>query len=295
MTARVAVVGLPYFGRKAAAALRAAGLDARFVPNPRAGRPDPLGIWHLARSDVVYAIGVSAARGSPADLLARAGKRLVLHWVGSDVLHAQSAHAAGRLSRRIVRGARHLADAPWLAEELRDLGISAEVRPLPVEMALGSVLPLPERFAALLYLPERPSAGYDVGAAFELVRALPDVPFLLVGGFRPPVPLANVEDIGYAEDMASVYARASVYVRLMPHDGLAHSVIEALSFRRYVILLYPHPGVTHVQGAEEAVSAIRELREVREPNLAGAEAARAYRAEATVPPIVEILREAGAR
>ena len=292
---RVAVVGLPYFGRKAAASLRAAGLDARFVPNPRVARPAPAELLHLWRSEVVYAIGVSAARWSPADLLARLGKRLVLHWVGSDVLHARRAHARGALSPRLVRSARHLADAPWLAEELRELGIRAEVRSLPVEMTLGAPLPLPERFAVLLYLPTQPSAGYDVSAAFDVVQACPDVPFLLVGGYRPPEPMPNVRALGYVDDMPSVYERTAVYLRLMRHDGLAHSVIEALSFGRYVLWSYPHPGVRQVRGVEEAVSAIRELRGAREPNLAGAEAARAYRAEATVPPVVAILREVASR
>ncbi len=289
---RLAVIGLPFFGERVAASLRDAGIDARYLPSP-AVEPcrGPWVVGELLRSDLVYAIGSRAARGAPADLLLRLRKRLVLHWVGSDVLWARRDFEAGRLSRRVAERAVHWADAPWLAEELGALGIAAEERPLPVPIAWGEPVPLPEAFRVLVYLPERPGGAYDVEGTLAVIRALPDVPFLIAGGFVPPVPLPNAEALGFVRTMADVYHRTSVLLRLTHHDGLSHSVVEALSFGRYVVWTYPLPGVVRVSGPAEAAAAIARLRaEARGLNERGVAAAARYRAEVVVPAAAERLR-----
>jgi hypothetical protein len=88
-----------------------------------------------------------------------------------------------------------------------------------------------------------------------VVSALPGVRFLLVGGFE--FEAANVENLGFVADMASVYARSSLFLRLVRHDGLSHTVIEALSYGRQVVWKYALPGVTTVADTEGAISAVR--------------------------------------
>ncbi|GBD24471.1 hypothetical protein HRbin29_02149 [bacterium HR29] len=289
---RLAVIGLPFFGERVAALLAEAGIDARFLPSPVVEpRRTPWVLAELVRSDLVYAIGSRAARGAPVDLLLRLGKKVVLHWAGSDVLFAQRDAESGRLSRRVAERAVHWAVAPWLVEELGALGIAAEERPLPLPIAWGEPVPLPETFRVLVYLPERPWEPYDVEGTLAVMRALPDVPFLVVGGYVPPAPLPNVEALGFVPNMAEVYRRTSVLLRLTHHDGRSHSVIEALSFGRYVVWTYGLPGVVRVSGPAEAAAAIARLRaEAHGLNERGLEEAARYRAEVLVPEAVERLR-----
>lgn len=290
---RVAVIGLPFFGRRVAESLREAGIEARYLPSPAIEpRRIPSVLAELLRADLVYAIGSRAAKGSPVDLLARSGKRVLLHWVGTDVLWARRDAAAHRLSRWLTERAVHWADAPWLVDELGALGIVAEERPLPMPMAVGEPVALPGTFRVLVYLPEHAREPYDVAATLAVVRALPEIEFLVVGGFEPSEPIPNLQALGFVRNMTDVYHRCSVLLRLTHHDGLSHSVVEALSYGRYVVWTYGLPGVVRVANAGEAAAAIASLRtEHREPNYVGVQTAQRYRADVIVREAVERLRD----
>ncbi|MGI8927364.1 MAG: hypothetical protein ACR2HN_12080 [Tepidiformaceae bacterium] len=260
MSRRIAVVGLPFFASRVAASLHEMGYDARFLPRP--GRSPAA--WatlarELVRARLVYAIGSSAVRNGPLDLIARLRRPILMHWVGSDVRHALAAQSAGRASARLLRHAAHWADAPWLAEELAPLGIAPAVHPLPVPVAVGTSLPLPAEFRVLVYLPASPHAFYDVAGILATVAALPEVPFTLAGGFTPPERPPNLELAGYVKDLRPFYEASTALLRLVHHDGMSHSVVEALSFGRHVLWSYPFPGATRVAGADVAIAAIRVL------------------------------------
>ncbi|MBI5949004.1 MAG: glycosyltransferase [Chloroflexi bacterium] len=260
MSPRIAVVGLPFFAERVAESLRDAGYRAFHLPRPgRSPRAWARLVTGLLRADLVYAIGSSIRVNSPVDLAARRGKPVLLHWVGTDVLAALEEHRAGRASRRLVDGAAHWADAPWCAEELAPIGIRAEHHPLPIPTVLGSPVPFPDTFRVLLYLSASPHAAYDVDGTLAVVRALPEIPFVVVGGYRPPEPIANLDARGFVTDMPSLYRETTVFVRLVKHDGMSHSVIEAMSFGRHVLWNYAYPGVTRVADANEAVEALRDL------------------------------------
>jgi len=258
MSARIAVVGLPFFAERATVSLREAGYQASHLPRP--GR-SPVAwarlVTGLLRTDLVYAIGSSPAKNSPVDLAARRGAPVLMHWVGTDVVTAIASYKAGRLSDRLARLAHHWADAPWLVEELAPLGINAEYRPLPIRTVIGEPIALPPEFRVLIYFSARPHRQYDLEGTMAVIRSLPDVAFTLVGGYRPPGPPPNLEVVGFVEDMAQVYPRVSAFLRLTHHDGMSHSVIEALSFGRYVFWNYSCPGVTRVADAAAAIEAIR--------------------------------------
>lgn len=260
MSRKVAVIGLPFYAERSARSLRGLGYRATYIPRPTR---DPwswatLGAGVLS-ADLVYTIGSSIARNSPADLIGRAGKRILMHWVGTDVQAARADHAAGRVSRRLVRNATHWVDAPWLADELASIGIRAECHTLPIETTIGSVIPLPPDFRVMVYLPAGDHAAYDVESTLAVVAALPDVHFTLIGGRPSPSALPNVESLGYVTDMPAVYRDNVAMLRLVRHDGLSHSVIEALSFGRYVIWSYPFDGAIHATTTDTAVAAIRDL------------------------------------
>jgi len=274
---RILVVGLPFFGQKVAESLSTAGFDAKFQAHP--GRS--AGGWaksaaELLRADVVYSIGSSVRRNSPLDMAARAGKQLLIHWVGTDVRVALDDWHAGAVSERVLHGGIHRADAPWLLDELAELGIRGQERLLPVPVAFGELAPLPEAFRVLVYLPASPQEDYDVAGTLAVMRALPNIGFTIVGGYSPPEPMANVAVLGYRTDMPAVFRESTVLLRLTNHDGMSHSVIEAASFGRYVAWQHAVRGVCQVANDTAAIEAIERLHSLHldhqlQPNAEGAE------------------------
>jgi hypothetical protein len=59
---------------------------------------------------------------------------VVHYWLGSDVFRTVRDHAGGKLRTRVfesIMNDHHLADAPWLAEELAQVGIRSTVMHIP--------------------------------------------------------------------------------------------------------------------------------------------------------------------
>jgi hypothetical protein len=264
---RVLILGLPYFGRLMQRSLTENGWDARYHSHP--GR-DARGWLRLvplvARADLVYFISARIDRRSPQAILAMVRRRpMVIHWVGADVGFALDAWRAKRASERLIRSATHLADAPWLIDELRELGIHASYAPMPVPaIAAAEPEPLPTRFRVLVYYPADPidRESFDAEAIFRVIGALPEVSFLLIPSPPDtlPAPLPpNLEARAWVDDMDAVYRDISVYLRLTVHDGTSFMVIEALSRGRHVVWTFPVEGAIEARGFEQVTAALREL------------------------------------
>lgn len=259
---RVVIGGLPYFGRMLAAMLSGEDWEARYLES--AGkRPQS---WAaaaraIASADLVYLIGGQIQRWSRPDWLLRwAGRPVVMHWVGSDVTFAASALRRGLASRRLISMPVHWAEVAWTAAELRPLGIQALVVPLTSARMAPEPLPLPRCFTVLTYLPETRPDFYGRPAVIEIAARVPETRFLVVGtdgaGWEAP---PNMQFLGWQTDMAPVYARASVLLRLSEHDGLSFMVLEALAAGRHVIWNHALDGVVAVASAGPACAQIERL------------------------------------
>jgi putative intracellular protease/amidase len=268
MRRALAVGGLPYFGRRLATLLDGDGWRARYLET-RAWEPRAAlaALRAAAGADLVYLVGGQTERLSRPDLLrlALSGRSFVMHWAGSDVLHARRVRAAGRATDRLVRGVLHWAGAPWLADELGTLGMRAHWLPHSWVDAPPTVPPLsaPDQapFTALAYLPADREAFYGGEAVRRLALALPDVRVLVVGTGRLPWTAPNVTALGWVNEMAPVYARCHALVRLPAHDGLAFMVQEALAHGRHAVWRYPFEGVVQVDAPDDAIAAVRALRD----------------------------------
>ncbi|MCC7364602.1 MAG: hypothetical protein IT303_09535 [Dehalococcoidia bacterium] len=265
---RVLILGLPYFGKMLEEVLEGRGWNATYAAHP--GR-DPRGwlrlIPRVARADLVYLVSSRVDRRSPQAVLARLRRKpMVIHWVGTDVLIGLDAYRAGKASWRLLERATHLCDAPWLAEELAEMGIRAEYLPLPVTGLAEEVDPLPERFRVLLYLPVDAfdREVFDMETLLALPGELPDVEFVLIPS--PPETLPgplppNLTATGWVEAMDALYRDVAAVVRLTSHDGTSFMALEAMSRGRYVIWTYPMHGIIEAHGQEAVVAALRDLRD----------------------------------
>ena len=266
----ILILGLPYFGKLLAGRLRERGWKAEYLPHP--GR-SPQGWARLApkvaRASVLYLISSRIERGCPQDWMMRLRKKpVVIHWVGTDALEAVQAARRGPLSQRLVRGATHWVDAPWLADELAPLGIRAQYVALPIPIPRGDPPPLPAEFRVLLYLQEESEYRqvFDVPTLLRLPGALPEARFTLIpssaGSLRPLFEGGypqNLATPGYVRDMDALYRETTVLVRLTTHDGMSFMANEALARGRYVIWTYPLEGAIQASGFEAVTAALRGL------------------------------------
>jgi len=265
---RILILGLPYFGSMLSGVLAQRGWEARFLAHPgRSPRAWLDVLAAVARADVLYLVSARAERGSPLDRLLRWWRLpAVVHWVGTDVLIAREAYRKGDLSEVVAGNAVHWADAPWLVDELREMGIRSDVVPLPVPGIASGAPPLPASFRVLFYLPVDAfdREVFDIETMLRLPRELPDVAFVLIPSpaesLPSPLPL-NLEARGWVTDMDALYRETTVLARLVAHDGMPFMVLEALSRGRHAVYSYELPGVVHARGYDAVKEAITRLRD----------------------------------
>ncbi len=191
----------------------------------------------------------------------RAGCLTVNHWIGTDVFETRRRPDLREALPRTPVDL-HLAVAPWLCEELGQLGVEAREFPIVPPDLRPRAVPLPSRHAVLAYAGEGREDFYGVPALCELARSFPSVPFRLCGGGRlgPGAP-ANVEALGRLDPgaMEALYERSSVLVRLAEHDGLSKMVLDALARGREAVWNHPFEGARLAAGMEAARGILGEI------------------------------------
>jgi len=267
---RVLIHGLPYFGRMLGDLLRRGEWDIRH----HLGR-NPLDLIALVRDlhrcDLVYKIGGRIAGSKFLQAAKFVGKdKIIMHWVGSDVLFAQRyLSRGGKPDPWVVHTVHHWAEVSWIAEEVRGFGLGLECDIVPVGPAHipDSPPPLPEVFSVLVYLPlAQKAALYGLDMILQVARQLPSVHFQLAGTTKDQISDAppNLKILGWVADTASLYRQISVLWRPVQHDGLSCMVLEALAYGRHVLYSYPFPGCIRVGGAAEACQELRRLSELHQ-------------------------------
>jgi len=174
-------------------------------------------------------------------------------WVGSDVLSLQR----GKTEPQSTDERCNWASAHHLVHELALCGVAAREMPI-VPNWEPEVLPRAERPVVLLYCPD---GREDIYRWRDLLAVAERCPHLSFKVFRrsTPVPLPNVECVPGMiphEAMRAEYQAARAVLRLMEHDGMSLSVLEALGFGRHAVWSYPYPACTQATTVDEAVVAI---------------------------------------
>ncbi|BDU75921.1 glycosyltransferase family protein [Mesoterricola sediminis] len=259
---RLLILGQPYWSNRfaALAARIPGGAEARFLA-PREVFTREGRAW-VRQADVFlrmgYRPGAPTWRGRAFDALWALLRRLnpraraAHYWIGTDVLNTLEDFRAGTLRKGPLARSRadlHWADAPWLVDELREVGLESRYIALPVPLEDVSVPErLPEPFTVLTYIPDGRAEFYDGPSLLQAARALPDVRFEVIGGTGTWVeqPPPNLSFHGWQVDVRPFLERATVVVRLVRHDGMGGTVREALQAGRIVLYSHPMPCVTRV-------------------------------------------------
>lgn len=191
------------------------------------------------------------------------GVAVAYSFIGSDVQRLGRAPAWKRARTRLgIRLAQAVtANAPWLVDELAALGIRARLLLAAYVRKPEQVHPLPPRPTVLTYIAEGREAFYGLPTVLELARKRLDAEFHVVGtrGKNAGNTPGNVVFHGWVQELAPYLRRCTVFLRLTEHDGLARSVLEALSECRHVIWTYEHPYCRTARTAEECAVCLGEL------------------------------------
>ena len=169
----------------------------------------------------------------------------VFYWLGTDVLRTTEDRIAGKLRERCYAQAKkdyHLADAPWLAEELGKLEIKALPKTVTLpRMVAGDAPELPAEFSVLTYIPDNRHRFYGGECIYQAAKRLPEIRFDVVGGHGvwASESLPNVTFHGWQSEMERFYRKATVLLRLVQHDGTGLTAVEGLRLGRHVIYTLP--------------------------------------------------------
>lgn len=234
-------------------------------------------LWRWWRADVLHQVMVDPRSSLTADFFEQAhrrGTRVVAHWIGSDVLRLRDyINEHGTPPERMFGCIDlHLADSPALAEELRRLGVEADVSRLLPRSVNADISPLPDKPAALVYLPAGAEDFYRIDIVRTLAELHPSTPFYVVAndghcaGDCPP----NMRFLGEVSDMDGLYRKSTVLIRICEHDSLSAMVLEALARGRHVIYSETFPHTQHARNAGSANAHLTSILTQREPNREGA-------------------------
>jgi len=265
---RILLHGLVYFCRKFPGLLATPGWEFRhFDPNRFSALPAAAAYLH--RCDLAYTWGGRLTLGkflSAARLFRK--KKLVMFWCGSDTLAARKDYEAHRVDPWIAEKI-HWAGSPWLAEEVRDMGLQCEYVPATWVDVPDSLPPMPRKFTVLAHLSSAARVElYGIDHLFEVARRMPAVQFHVVGilpgeSLRGP---DNVTVHGRVPSMDPFFRQTSVFWRPVRHDGLSFAALEALAHGRHVLWSYPFPGATV---AKDATSGYAEIQRLHDLHLQG--------------------------
>ncbi len=201
-TIRVLIHGLAYFSGMFPSILQGDGWDVKQYP-PR-WSPDLLPMVRCLRdSDLTFLWGGRVTQGKFLSTARLFGKeKIVMFWCGSDVVQGQWERNAGKMDPWVAERI-HWAGSPWLADEVRALGLPCEYVPATWVPMVDHFEPLPNKFSVLAFLPLADRMKlYGIDQVLEVALSLPTIEFNIVGlrrGQRLCVP-ANVRLHGWTPD-----------------------------------------------------------------------------------------------
>lgn len=242
---KILINGLPYFSERLAKDLN--GLKSehsfRFIDTYNSRIAKLKFALQIPYVDGMISMnGVTDQSGS-LDLAIRYRKKIWMQWQGTDVLLALKRTKEGTINRKYLDYSIHFTDAPWLADELKSIGINAEIiqyKWLPQVDPISNF----HQFAAYSYLAQNREEFYGWEGIKNLAIKLPDVPFYIVGSNGNnlvDIP-KNVIFEGWVDHqrMKKIQREIPIFIRLTDHDGFSLSVLEAFAFGAEVIWNQPH-------------------------------------------------------
>ncbi len=271
MSMKVLIIGLPKFAKNLAQNLsdfdpnnkyRALNTYYNFVDKFRF-------IYHILNCDILYSLNGSIYKSRAFNLALKLNKKLIMHWVGTDVIKANAKYRNGVINKEYINNASHFCEVGWIKEELKELEIDANiVNFVSFNNNISYDITLPEHFSILTYIGENREIFYGINEINALAQEFPDIPINIIGisAYKETLP-DNVKLLGWVENMDSLLRKTVLCIRFTKHDGLSSFVLEALAKGRHVAYRYNFPHCLWTEDFNSLIDTVNSLRHKFNQNL----------------------------
>lgn len=256
---KVAIVGLPLFANKVAKNLSTfdkKGIYKSF--NTYYSKIDKLKIIpFLLTADVLYSINGAIDKSKVFDLAFKLNKKVIMHWVGSDVIHATKVYKQGKANELYTKKAKHLCEVEWIKQELNEIEIEAQIQNFVSFSPNQIKVEIPKTFYVLSYLFPGRENFYGYETLLKVAEKSPHINFKIAGSDGKNInKFQNIEFLGWVPNLPEYIKNAALCIRFPEHDGLSSFVLESLSFGKQVLYKYPLPSCIVVTNEDEITNQI---------------------------------------
>ncbi len=277
---RAEVLGADYLG---------SNMSTELVQTPGLHGPHD---WKMIYVMGFYPKAVDAHAGMFANASEECKK--VIHWIGTDVHQLRVDYnwvSIQALKEDILSQMdAQFTTAPWLTQELAELGIDAPTLYAPIDPEKFPMTAPPKEFSVSCYVSDT-NPVHNESFILDVAKSMRDVKFYFFGR-NVQEKLNNVEYVGRVEDMKELIKGTSVNLRMPIHDGLPQTVVQYLLSGRKAVCNVPvkyanfldfHPDEDNYASVKARV--VWELRQIKNAkyNVAEAKATRAYWLKLTDP------------
>lgn len=236
----------------------------KYHPEIKTAYCPPLRFYRLFLYDIVHIIfpAINIWQMIGLKLLKLLNKKIIFHWIGSDILNL-SRHQQARIILSKIKDTIdcHVTQSKELQNELSTYDITAQIIHILTEEVVPTETPFPKKFTVLSYIPEGRENFYGYSVITRLVNELPDISFLVSSNSGKG--LENHPNLHYLGRVASadkLLDQASCLLRYVQHDGLGKMIIEALGKGRHVIWIYEFPFCHKATSYNEVKTIINRLK-----------------------------------
>lgn len=213
----------------------------------------------LPSIDVVYSVSGSIHAGGALNLALMLNKKIVQHFIGSDVLTAIDNYKNRHFNKNLMEKSRYLCEVDWIQNELATIAIKADIASIATYNK--NVIPKEfNSFSVLTYMSRGKEEFYGMADLIKLAKYFDDITFKVAGikSYEKSLP-DNIHLLGWV-DMDKEFQECSCYIRNAKHDGLAFSILEALGYGRVVFYNYKFPYTNSFSTFDELRNKLFELR-----------------------------------
>ena len=260
---KVLIVGLPYFTKYLVNKLKAKYPQFTFIAlNTYYSKSDKLKfLLHIWNCDVIHSINGSLEKSFVFDLSILLHRKLIFHWVGSDLYRAVQIANTPNSKPKYIKYPIHLTDTPWYVNELSKIQINSEFVPLKGFNKEQKISDFPSTFSVLTYIGNSNPEFYGINELIIIAECLSEVNFYVVGleSYKKPLP-SNIYLLGWVDNMQEKIENSVVCLRMPKTDGLAFFVLEALYFGRYVAYNQEFESSEFCKNTQEFINYIYKLK-----------------------------------